>query len=563
MNNKILELQNLFKNREFSKLIFTIESSMKDEDKTPSILNILGVAIILRGPKNKETLDLAIPNFKSSYLKSSQSIVCLDSLTNLINSTCDLFDLKISKDDFFDQFNELIKFCNNFETLFGHNEKLVLAIVRVYKRLNNIDKVLFYYEQLEKNNTLSLLSISSLIYNNSFTNKWSQEDFFSHSKLLEKYTPTYPEEKLSNISVINKDKNKIKIGFLTTDLRGQHSIIYFLKSILNNYDKEKFEIILFLNHFEDDEDTKSFIQLVDGDINISRTADIAAINIIRDMNIDIMFDLMGITSKPRIALFKNRLAPVQIAWLGYCNTTGLNNMDYIISDPNLVFKEETNLYTEKLIFLENIWNCHSGFNMERQKNLLPSDQNKFITFGSFNNFSKINDNVAKVWSEILKNIKNSKLILKSSLKKDHTRLKDFFRKDGVLDSVIFYDKRDTNLEHLNLYKEIDIALDTFPYNGVTTSFESIWMGVPVLTMKGYNFNSRCGESINKNLNLNYLIAEDNKDYISKAIELATNKEKLIEIREFIFENAIKSPLFDQVNFSKNFYNSLENVFNKM
>ena len=133
----------------------------------------------------------------------------------------------------------------------------------------------------------------------------------------------------------------------------------------------------------------------------------------------------------------------------------------------------------------------------------------------------------------------------------------------MLDSVIFYDKRDTNLEHLNLYKEIDIALDTFPYNGVTTSFEAIWMGVPVLTMKGYNFNSRCGESINKNLNLNYLIAEDNKDYISKAIELATNKEKLIEIRDFIFENAINSSLFDQVKFSKNFYNSLENVFNKM
>jgi predicted O-linked N-acetylglucosamine transferase (SPINDLY family) len=560
MNNKILELQELFKNREFSKLIFTIENSINDLDKTPSILNILGVARILRGPKNKETIESAIPNFKESYLKSSQSISCLDSLINLINSTSDLFDQKNSSDDFFNQFNELINFYNNFEEQFGHNEKLVLAIVRVYKRLNNIDKVLYYYDQLKKNKTLSLLSISSLIYNNSFTDKWSQEDFFSHSKLLEKYTPTYPEEKLSNINFENKDK--IKIGFLTTDLRGQHSITYFLKSILNDYDKDKFEIVLFLNHFEDDEDTKLFIKLVDGNINISRTADIAAINIIRDMKIDIMFDLMGITSKPRIALFKNRLAPIQISWLGYCNTSGINNMDYIISDPNLVFPEETNLYTEKLIYLENIWNCHSGFNIKRQKNPLPSDQNNFVTFGSFNNFQKINDNVAKVWSKILKNIKNSKLILKSSLKKDYTRLKEFFKKDGVLDSVIFYEKKSSNLEHLNLYKDIDIALDTFPYNGVTTSFEAIWMGVPVLTMKGYNFNSRCGESINKNLNLNHLIAEDNKDYISKAIELATNKEKLIETRDFIFANAVNSPLFDQVNFSKNFYNSLENVFNK-
>ena len=163
MNNKILELQELFKKREFSKLIFIIENSTKDEDKTPSILNILGVAIILRGPKNKKTLDSAIPNFKRSYLKSSQSIGCLDSLINLINSTCDLFDLKISKDDFFNQFNELINFCNNFESLFGHNEKLVLAIVRVYKRLNNIDKVLFYYDQLEKKSSCDHLFVKELL----------------------------------------------------------------------------------------------------------------------------------------------------------------------------------------------------------------------------------------------------------------------------------------------------------------------------------------------------------------------------------------------------------------
>lgn len=150
MNNKILELQELFKNREFSKLIFTIENSINDLDKTPSILNILGVARILRGPKNKETIESAIPNFKESYLKSSQSISCLDSLINLINSTSDLFDQKNSSDDFFNQFNELINFYNNFEEQFGHNEKLVLAIVRVYKRLNNIDKVLYYYDQLKK-----------------------------------------------------------------------------------------------------------------------------------------------------------------------------------------------------------------------------------------------------------------------------------------------------------------------------------------------------------------------------------------------------------------------------
>ena len=114
MDKKILDLQYLFKNREFSKLIFITENSINDEDRTPSILNILGVAIILRGPKNKETFESAIPNFKKSYLKSSQNISCLDSLINLINSTCDLFDLKNSKDNFFNQFNAKITSHNAF-----------------------------------------------------------------------------------------------------------------------------------------------------------------------------------------------------------------------------------------------------------------------------------------------------------------------------------------------------------------------------------------------------------------------------------------------------------------
>ena len=112
---------------------------------------------------------------------------------------------------------------------------------------------------------------------------------------------------------------------------------------------------------------------------------------------------------------------------------------------------------------------------------------------------------------------------------------------------------------MNTYKKIDIALDTFPFNGVTTSFESIWMGVPVLTLKGYNFNSRCGEKINKNLNLEYLIAKDEREYILKAKELAEDNNILLNIRNKIFEDAITSPLFNTKKFSDNFFNSLDLV----
>ena len=139
------------------------------------------------------------------------------------------------------------------------------------------------------------------------------------------------------------------------------------------------------------------------------------------------------------------------------------------------------------------------------------------------------------------------------------RIQEAFKKSGVIDSVVFYRKIDNLEDHLNLYKKIDIALDTFPYNGVTTSFEAIWMGVPVLTMAGYNFNSRCGESINKNLNMEYLIAKDEKEYVAKAVSLSHDRDKFLNIRKSLFLNAIKSPLFDEKKFSENFFSSLREI----
>ncbi len=561
MNEKIIELQNLFIKKEYSKLIFLIENTIEEKDRSGQILNFLGAAKMLKGPKNKITIESAVTNFKDSYTKLNQHESCMDSLVNLINSTCDLFDLSDASEDFSNNFIELIDFFNKSKAICGNNERLILSMVRVYKRLNDLDNTLLLLNQLLKDNALSLNSLPQLIFNNNFKNNWTQKDYFHYSKLLQKFVPDYPNEKLVNL---NKNNNeKIKIGFLSSDIKKKHSITYFLKTVLSNYDKERYEIILILNHLKNDDDTDQFVKLVDGAINIYKLNDIAAINLIRNTRFDIIFDLMGLTSKYRMSLFKNRIAPAQISWLGYCNTMGLENMDYLFSDSNLIYNEEKQYYSEKIVFLKDIWNCHSGFDIDIKKNESPFIKNKFITFGSFNNFSKINDDVINVWSQILKSVPNSKLILKSNLKKDYSRIKKIFKENKIEENILFYEKAYPVENHLKLYKNIDIALDTFPYNGVTTSFEAIWMGVPVLTMKGYNFNSRCGESINKNLKLDYLIAKNVKEYISKAVELAENTDKLVEIRDHIFSNAIESPLFDQLAFSKNFFSSIENIYNNI
>ena len=143
------------------------------------------------------------------------------------------------------------------------------------------------------------------------------------------------------------------------------------------------------------------------------------------------------------------------------------------------------------------------------------------------------------------------------VKRKLDRIEKLFKTRGVLDSVIFYTRIDKVEDHLNLYKEIDIALDTFPYNGVTTSFEAIWMGIPLLTLKGFNPTSRAGESINKNLNMNYLIADNKNEYVQKASDLASNFQKVIEIRKNLFDKALESNLFNVKKFSKEFYENLE------
>ena len=331
--------------------------------------------------------------------------------------------------------------------------------------------------------------------------------------------------------------------------------------MISVYDNEKFNIQLYHNHNKDDDVTREFEKYVSKTIHIDKLSDKEVINIIRKNEVDIIIDLNGFSGNHRLNLFKNRLAPIQILWCGYTNTTGLDEMDYLIVDKNQINPNEEMFYSEKIIYLPNVWNCHSGYNFKRSENEMPFKKNEFITFGSFNNFLKINDEVIEVWASILKEVKNSRLVLKTSTAISLDTYKRKFEKYGILDSVVFLNFSKNFNDHLNKYKLIDISLDTFPWNGVTTTYESIWMNVPVIVMDGNNFSSRCGSSINKNLNLTDLIASNKMDYINKAVSLAQNPQILIDLRKDLFTNALKTPLFDKTSFSNEFFSSLEKIYN--
>ena len=557
MNERNTDLQKLFSEKKYLEIIKLIENQNNQETLSAGLLNLLGACKILKSDKSDEDLISANLNFKKSYLKEKKTVHGLNGLINFINTSADIFDKKNHQNLPENYFEEIEVFFKEAEIYFLFNVKLILSIIRIYKRQNKINEIIFYLEKLIKNNCTDPKILCSYIYRNCFIKNWTQNEFLSYGKLLNKNLNEYSKNELSKITKTNN--GKIRIGFLTSDIKKNHSITHFLKTVLIDYNKNRYEIVLILNTKNQDITTESFKSLVDKNIDISNLKDVEAINIIRDYNIDIAIDLMGVTSTNRMVLFKNRLALKQLSWLGYCNTTGLDQMDYMIADPNVIKKDETTLYSEKVIFLPEIWNCHSGLDVKRTNYQSPCFKNNFFTFGSFNNFNKINDDVIRVWSEILKNVNKSRLVLKSSIPMQKNKIKDLFKKYGVLDSVIFHETK-TFSEHLNLYKTIDLALDTFPYNGVTTSFEAIWMGVPVLTMKGYNFNSRCGESINKNLNINYLISENEQEYISKSMELSHDYNKLTLLRNKIYKEAPESPLFNTKKFAKEFFKSLENIY---
>ena len=321
------------------------------------------------------------------------------------------------------------------------------------------------------------------------------ENFKKFSKIFN----IYDAKKITKVE-INKDK--IKVGFLSPDFHKDHSITYFIKSLLKDLKETKFETfgLSLLKNNQNDESTNKLSTLFDFWSILGEKTDQEIINTIQDLKIDILIDLGGLWSANRINIFNTRMCPLQISWLGFNNSSGLKEVDFILADVNVV-KEEEKYYGPKIYKLPKIWNVHGGFNLKRNFNELPFKKNGYFTFGSFNNFMKINKKVLDVWINILKKIKNSKLILKSSLYICEDVIKKRFDCEGLGKSVEILKKTKRNdfSSHINNYDKIDMCLDPFPFNGVTTTFEALWKNVPVVTKVGYNFNSRCGESILKML----------------------------------------------------------------
>ena len=563
MSDKIFKqnLRELFNKQKYQEIILKIEEYSSKINRPADLSSIIGMCKILKLNNNKNDIISALSDFEDSYNKSKTNEGSIEALCNYITACIRNSQKYIEILNYFKKAKEMYE---EAEKNFGYNEKLFSHGVDLYKYSLEHNKVKKLLKTIISKKSKSKIIACLYGHFNNYTYDWKQKDYFEYSKIFKNYFSKYEAKKIEEINY-NKNK-KIKIGFVSGDFVGDHTCTFFTKKTISNLDKNFFET--FGISLTDDINLKnSSLELknsCDKWLDLSKYSNQEVIKIIQDEKIEILIDLMGLTQANRIEIFNTRISPLQISWLSFCNTVGFSTIDYLIADKNLIYEGEEKYYSEKVVKLPNIWNCHSGFKFERNLKNLPFKKNNYITFGSFNNFLKISDQVIRVWSKILQNVKNSKLILKSSFSYNTQIILDKFKKYGVGDSIEFYDRLNYPdvADYIKLYDKIDIALDTFPYNGVTTTFEALWAGVPVITMQGYNFNSRCGASIMKNGNLEFFLSTNEDEYTKKAVYLSNNVKKLEEERKKIFNQILSTPLFDSEKFSSNLKDELLKIYNR-
>ena len=550
------KIQILLKEKKYSKIISEIEGLTLEKNRPAYLHNLLGVC--RASQKNRTDMDVkyALNDFEAAFYKDSLGPISLDALCSHI-TLCAEMGRRES-----DLVNNMIiseKMYLEAEKKFFKNEKYIGYGLDLYKYLLKHKKRISKLEEILSFNDLNKLFGRIYINTQMYLSDWKQNDF---EKFQKKFSKIFKIYNAKNISKVNVNKEKIKIGFLSPDFYKSHSITYFIKNLIKDFKQTKFEThgLSLIKTEEHDETTEVLKDLFDNWSDLGEKTEQETITTIQNLNIEVLVDLAGLWSSNKIDIFNTRICPLQISWLGFNNSTGMKEVDFILADVNTV-KDEEKHYGSKIYKFPRIWNSHCGFKIERFFNELPIKRNGHITFGSLNNFMKINEEVLDVWINILKKIKNSKIILKSSLYVCEDVIKKKFEKEGLKDSIKILKKTKGNdfLSHINVYDKIDICLDTFPFNGVTTTIEALWKNVPVLTKTGYNFNSRCGESILKSAGLEKFIAISNEDYIKKAVYYANNIDDLEKVRKNLYENIEKSPIFDTKQFTKDFCSAIDKM----
>lgn len=350
----------------------------------------------------------------------------------------------------------------------------------------------------------------------------------------------------------NRDPHrKLRIGYVSPDFRN-HVVGRCALAILSNHDREQFQIHSYASVPIEDAVSAQLRDQSHKWLNIDRLDDESVADIIREDQIDILVDLTVHTRGNRLPVFARKPAPVQITYLGCCTTTGLSTIDYRISDIHSDPAEaDLANYSERTIRFPATHFCYDPIPEAPPVAFLPATVTGFITFGCLNNFTKYSTAALNAWTQILQSVPNSRLILHARPGKHLDRIYQQFQSAGISpDRLEFVGHVDT-AEYFRNLSRFDIALDPFPYNGVTTTGDTLWMGIPLVTLSGQTAVSRMGRCLLTNVGLPELIANSVEEYIRLAVDWSKDLDRLTNLRTELRSRLQNSPVMDQAQLTRN------------
>jgi len=388
----------------------------------------------------------------------------------------------------------------------------------------------------------------------------TKELFAEHLRFAKTHTQGIPRSEHKFANDPDPDR-RIRIGYISSDFRN-HPVGKNVYPLLSSHDRAAFEVFCYGDVSRPDAMTDQFRSCVDHWRPIAKTSDTDVAEMVRADKIDVLVNLAGHFDKNRPLICAHRTAPVQVSFHDGA-TSGLAEMDYWLTDSFLHPPDTQEQFTEELYRLP-VFYQYPLYEDAPPVETLPADKTGGITFGSFNNPAKVNEDVIRLWAKVLNSVAGSRLLLKyknwygqASLQ---DRMTEQFAAVGInRERIIFAASSDTFAKHLAHYGKIDIALDPFPFNGATTTFQALWMGVPVITLCGKTFISRAAGSLLQHVDLGDLAADTPEAYVRCAQNLAEDLDSLRTLRASLRGCMAASALCDAVAYTRN----LEAAFRKI
>jgi protein O-GlcNAc transferase len=461
-------------------------------------------------------------------------------------------------DIFFYHKKDEIKAISYFEKYLQFNDKNPLICDRLgylHQLTGNSGKAVDYFKKAVELAPGLQAAVDNLLFYSLKLPGLSQEDIYNLTKnTVEKFQKGSGFKQREIYIRQKRPRNKkINIGYISGDFH-DHVTMRFIGPILENYDKERFRVTCYSYSAHNDQMTGYFKTLTDRFVDTNNLSDRETARLIYEDQTDILVDLSGHTTRTRLYTMMYKPAPVQVTYLGYPNTTGLETVDYFLTNSILSQPAEQPFFSEKLLFIEWPYCCFRYYFGIPDVKELPALKNGYITLGVFNALSKVNDSAIRLWSEILLRLPGAKLLVCRKEAREEILYPKFAAFGINRNRVLFI-----NDFSYDRYNEVDIQLDTFPYTGATVAFDSVFMGVPLVTLYGHTFQGRVAANINYHLGLEHLVAKNEKEYIEKAVFLAKDIPQLIRLRDSLREKISGSPFCDYREFTR----ALEKAFIQM